>query len=210
MTMGAHIVGQKCGTSVVVLTEGEFAWDDEPGHSEAAAALPPALHRAYDEEPRWVDLRWLRDVDQVDQSNPRLRECVADLAAAVREVPKDVLVGEHVRQHRRTMRLARGGVTTLAMLVIVAIVAAVVAVIQRQTAQEQQRIAQEQQRIATARQLIAQADVVRGTDQRTALQLAIAAQHIQPGAAIRTSLVNLLLTSSYAGWTVPDLVDTWS
>jgi len=195
---------------LVVLTEGEFAWDDEPGHSEAAAALPPALHRAYDEEPRWVDLRWLRDVDQVDQSNPRLRECVADLAAAVREVPKDVLVGEHVRQHRRTMRLARGGVTTLAMLVIVAIVAAVVAVIQRQTAQEQQRIAQEQQRIATARQLIAQADVVRGTDQRTALQLAIAAQHIQPGAAIRTSLVNLLLTSSYAGWTVPDLVDTWS
>jgi hypothetical protein len=91
------------------------------------------LRGAFNEEPRWIDLRWLHDVDQVAQSNPRLRECVADIAAAVREVPKDELVGEHIRQHRRTMRLARGGVTALAVLLIAALVAAVVAFQQRAT-----------------------------------------------------------------------------
>jgi hypothetical protein len=72
---------------LVVLTEGELTWgEDAEGGAGANAALPPALRGAFLEEPRWVDLRWLHDVDQVDQSNPRLRECVADIAAAVREV----------------------------------------------------------------------------------------------------------------------------
>ncbi|MGH3790720.1 MAG: TIR domain-containing protein, partial [Pseudonocardiaceae bacterium] len=88
---------------LVVLTEGEFTWaeDAAPG-DQAKAALPPALRGAFAEKPRWVDLRWLRGVDQVAQSNPRLRACVADVAAAVHGVPKDELVGEHIRQHRRT------------------------------------------------------------------------------------------------------------
>ncbi len=104
---------------LVVLTEGEFAWDEDTEHGDGAtAALPTALRGAFVEEPRWVDLRWLHDVEQVAQSNPRLRECVADVAAAVREVPKDVLVGEHIRQHRRTMRLARGGITALAVMLV--------------------------------------------------------------------------------------------
>jgi hypothetical protein len=77
----------------------------------------------------------------VDQANPRLRECVADVAAAVREVPKDELVGEHIRQHRRTMRLARGGVAVLAVLLVAALVAAFVAFQQRATAQLERDIA---------------------------------------------------------------------
>lgn len=113
---------------LIVLTEGEFAWADDGGHGEGTtAALPPALRGAFPEEPRWVDLRWLHDADQVDQSNPRLRECIADIAAAVREVPKDELIGEHIRQHRHTMQLAHGGVTTLALLLIAALVASIVA-----------------------------------------------------------------------------------
>jgi hypothetical protein len=35
-------------------------------------------------------------------------------------MPKDLLIGEHVRQHRRAMRLARGGLTALAVLLVVA------------------------------------------------------------------------------------------
>ncbi|MGH3854920.1 MAG: hypothetical protein ACRDR6_15770 [Pseudonocardiaceae bacterium] len=120
---------------LVVLTGGEFTWDDDAGHPDGtSAALPPALRGAFVEEPRWVDLRWLRDVDQVAQSNPRLQECVADVAAAVRGVPKDMLMGEHIRQHRRTIRLARGSATALVVLLIAAMVAAVVAVGQRNRA----------------------------------------------------------------------------
>lgn len=120
-----------------------------------------------------MDLRWLRDVDQVDQSNPRLRECVADVAAAVREVRKDDLVGEHIRQHRRTMRLARGGVSALAMLLIVALVAAGVAFQQRATAQEERNT-------ATFNQVTAQADRMSGVDVSLAAQLDLTAYRMRP------------------------------
>ena len=178
---------------IVVLTEGEFAWADDAGHGDrSTAALPPALRGAVAEEPRWVDLRWLRDVDQVDQSNPRLRGCVADIAAAVREVPKDTLVGEHIRHHRHTVRLARGGVTALAALLIAALVAAVVAVGQRNQAVAAQHN-------AIARGMAAQADRIRDQAPRLALQFGVAAIHIDPSPLTQASLVQTLLSSRYQG-----------
>ena len=63
----------------------------------------------------------------------------------------------------------------------------------------QQRAAQEQQRIATARQLVAQAEAVRETDPRTALQLGIAAQRIHPGDETQSSLAAILINNPYAG-----------
>src|SRR5262249_36344031 len=151
---------------LVVLTEGRFGFAEDVEDGDAAsAALPPALRGAFVEQPRWVDLRWLRDVAQVDQANPRLRGCVADIAAALREVPKDDLVGEHIRQHRRTMRLVRGGVTALTVLLIAALVAVITAVNQRD----------QQAKIATAFQLVVHAESARDTDPRTALRLGIAA-----------------------------------
>ena len=170
---------------LVVLTEGEFAYADDP-----AAALPSALRGAFPEEPRWVDLRWLRDLAQVDQSNPRLRECVADVAAAVREVPKDLVVGEHIREHRRTMRLARGGVLTLALLLVGALVAAYLAV-QRGDA------AVAAQRTSLTRGLVAQADAVRDRDPRRALQFGLAADSLDPSPLTRASLTESLLNSPY-------------
>jgi WD domain, G-beta repeat len=82
--------------------------------------------------------------------DPRFREVVADLAAPVRSLPKDELIGEDIRQHRRTLRLARGAVATLLALVIAASGSAVVAV---QRAQEARR----QERDATSRLLAAAA-----------------------------------------------------
>ena len=111
---------------LVVLTEGQFAYADEP-EAGPDAALPSALRDALAAEPRWVDLRWLHDIGHVAQSNPRLRDGIADIAAAVRGVPKDILVGEHIRQHRRTMRLARAAVAVLVVLALAASVAAFVA-----------------------------------------------------------------------------------
>ncbi len=166
---------------LVVLTEGEFAWDEDTEHGDGAtAALPPALRGAFVEDPRWVDLRWLHDVDQVEQSNPRLRECVADIAAAVREVPKDELVGEHIRQHRRTMRLARGAVTTLALLLIAATVAAVI----------QQRAAVQQRDVAVSRQVAGQAMELRATNPALAAQLSLAAYQLAATTEARGSLLS--------------------
>lgn len=59
---------------LVVLTEGEFAWaeDEEAGHEDGAAALPPALRSVFAEKPRWVDLRWLhRGIDRLSYATTR-------------------------------------------------------------------------------------------------------------------------------------------
>ncbi|MGH3701190.1 MAG: toll/interleukin-1 receptor domain-containing protein [Pseudonocardiaceae bacterium] len=176
---------------LVVLTEGEFAWNDAPGHDDGStAALPPALRGAFVEEPRWVDLRWLHDVNQVDQSNPRLRECVADVAAAVHEVPKDVLVGQHIREHRRTMRLARSGATALAILLIAAVVAAVLAVVRGNQAVAAQHT-------AIARGMVTQADRIRDQDPRSALQLGVAADQLDASPQTHASLQQTLASTSH-------------
>ena len=130
---------------------GDLVWDQRSGKLDRGktTALPPTLRDALAaEEPRWVDLRWLHDADQVAQTNPRLRDGVADIAASLQGVSKDALVGEHIRQHRRTMRLARGAITALVLLLVATLIGALVAVSQRNQARNQARI-------ATARQLAA-------------------------------------------------------
>ena len=99
--------------------------------------------------------------------DPRFRECVADLTAPIRGLPKDELIGEDIRQHRRTLRLAQGGVTLLALLTTLAVIAAFIAVGQRNTAREQTRL-------ATARQVASAA--VANIPQRLDLSMLFAVQ----------------------------------
>ena len=168
---------------LVVLTEGTFAYaNDAAAGNGTTAALPPALRGAFHESPRWVDLRWLHDVDQVNQSNPRLRDCVADIAAAVREVPKDELVGEHIRQRRHTRQLLWGAVTALTVLLVAAVVAWVIALQQRDTAQRERDT-------AIFNQVIAQADRLHSTDISLAAQLDLTAYRMRPTPGPYTTLV---------------------
>lgn len=162
---------------LVVLTSGEYS-----------QAVPAAVRRALGEEPRWVDLRWLRETDHVDDSNPRLRECVADIASAVRGVPKDDLVGEHVRQHRRAVRLARGAVTALAVLTVGVLVAAFIAVGQRNDAVAQART-------ATARGLASAAVANLRTDLALSQVLAAEAYRVEPSPQTRSALFSALTAS---------------
>jgi len=83
---------------LIVLTSGEWfgrSYRTSTGPSPRACT---ALRGVLREQPGWVDLRWLRDADQVDRANPRLRDCVADVVGAIRQTPKDLLVGEHIRR----------------------------------------------------------------------------------------------------------------
>lgn len=111
---------------LVVLTEGELV-----------DAMPPVLKDA--EEPRWVDLRALHHVGDIDRDDPRLTEGVADVVATVRGIPKDDLLGEHVREHRRTRRLAAGTIATLSILLVAAVIASTIAFEQRDQAVTAQR-----------------------------------------------------------------------
>jgi hypothetical protein len=99
-----------------VVTAGEFGWDDDV----TGDAAPDALGGVFSEEPRWVDLRFARDEEQLDLKNPTFSAAVADIASAIRGVPKDELESEEVKQHRRTIRTAWAGVAAVGALAVAA------------------------------------------------------------------------------------------
>ncbi|HSM01716.1 MAG TPA: toll/interleukin-1 receptor domain-containing protein, partial [Acidimicrobiia bacterium] len=84
---------------IPVLTAGEFGWSEG---DVVGDAVPDALRGVLAEEPRWVDLRFARSEEQLDLQDPRFADAVADIASAIRGIPKDELASEEVRQHRRT------------------------------------------------------------------------------------------------------------
>lgn len=117
-----------------VLTAGELVWDPHGRQldMERSTAAPPALRAAFGEEPRHLDLRWTKvgpasSGVALSLQNSRFKDAVADLAAPIRGVAKDDLVGEDIRQHLRTRRLARSAVAALCVLLIMAVVSAVLA-----------------------------------------------------------------------------------
>ena len=119
---------------IPVLTDGDFAWADGDIVSDAA---PPALIGAFADEPRWVDLRFARTEEQLDLNNPEFSAAIADIASPIRGVPKDELLSEEVRQHRRTVRTAWAAGIVVLILGVAAIGAATVAVGQSNEAQAQ-------------------------------------------------------------------------
>jgi WD40 repeat protein len=121
------------GRIIPVVTDGEFTWSETDIDLESTAA-PPALYGAFSDEPRWVDLRFARSEEQLDLNNPRFSAAVADVASAIRQVPKDELESEEVRQHRRTVRTAWAAGAVVLVLAVLAGTAALFALDQRNDA----------------------------------------------------------------------------
>ena len=130
------------GTILLALTAGELVWDDAQGDFDAArsTALHPAMQGAFSDEPLWVDLRWASDDEVLTLRNPRFLDAVAVLAAPIHGTAKNELVGEDLRQHRRTLRIAWSAALMVALLAIAAIVGAFIA---RDKADEAQQKAAE-------------------------------------------------------------------
>ncbi len=126
---------------IPVVTGGEFVWGEGDIDSVTDSA-PPALYGAFADEPRWVDLRCANTEEQLDLHHASFRAAIADIASAIRGVPKDELESEEVKQHRRTLRTAWGAAIALLLLVVVAGAAAIFANGQRLEADEQ-RVAAE-------------------------------------------------------------------
>lgn len=148
---------------LIVLTGGEIMWDRAAGAFDpsSSTALPATLMRTFPEEPLYLDLRWAHEPAHLSLAQPRFRDAVAELAAPLHGRPKDEIVGEDVRQHRRTLRIAWAAAASLAVLTLASVVAAVVAWQQRNIAEAQRALAVEQSHIALARQLAAQSTSVR-------------------------------------------------
>lgn len=163
---------------LVAVTGGELVWDASAADLDWAASTAlskEALGHAFSQEPRWVHLRWARaQADSLRSADPRLQDAVADLAATIRELPKDSLIGEHIRQRRRTMRSVGATLTALVILLAFAVLAAVVA-------QRQRDRAIREETAATAGLLASTAITLTGSHPDLAQLFAVKAYQLDPG-----------------------------
>jgi WD40 repeat protein len=136
--IGWWIANKGSQTVLLVLQHGSLEWDRSRNDFTAQSTVPQALRGAYAEEPRWVDLTLSSST--VHPDDPRFTNAVADLSSAVRGIDRDVLVGENVAQHRKTMRMARAAIVGLSVLLVLALGAGVLAFMQRNEAQQQSQL----------------------------------------------------------------------
>jgi hypothetical protein len=148
---------------MLVQSAGELHWDPVGNRFDLprSSAIPPILERAYRHQPRWIDMRWFVEPESLGGTDPRFIERVADLAAPIHGRQRADIVGEDVRQQRRTVRLARGAIATLAILLALSLIATVLAVQQRNAAIQQRDI-------AVSRQLIRESEDLGEVDPETA------------------------------------------
>jgi WD40 repeat protein len=142
---------------LIALTDGDLRWDHDVGAFDTTAtdALPPSIHGAFTEEPKWVDFRFARTSEDVSLGHPAFRDRVADIAAPLHGVTKEELVGEDVRQQRRTIRWRNATISVLVLLTLLAALATVIALDQRSTALAQRDVADSQRLAAQATALVA-------------------------------------------------------
>ena len=165
---------------IIVATSPGLAWDAQLGDWAADAPVPPALRGALADEPLWASLLHLPH-----EGTRRLPdEVIADIAAPIRNKPKDELVGDNLREHRRSMRLARGAVSALALLTAAAVVAACLAIVAAKNANHQRNL-------AASGELSVESEKFDTTNPTTASQLAAAAWRIAPTVQARESLLQV-------------------
>ncbi len=145
------------GRIIPVVTSGDFGW----------------LHGVFLEEPRWVDFRFAKGETQLDLNNPEFAAAVADVASAIRGVPKDELASEEVKQHRRTIRTVWVAGLALVSLAVAAVGFAI-------SADRQAKIAEENERLA-----IAEADRAVAAEEAEARQRALAESEAERAIASR-------------------------
>ncbi len=174
---------------LIVVADGTLAWDDAAGDFDAAAssALPPALQGALPEEPRWVTVP-PGATGNPEPSEAEMRETVVDVAATIRGIGKEELEGDAARERQRTRRWVAGAISSLSLLLLIAVVAGVVALSQRASAIDQAQV-------ALSRQVATLSERVAGRSLNVALQLAAAAYRIDANPQTRAALINADTTS---------------
>ena len=108
---------------VIVLTEGSVVWDAAARDFDwtRTTALPRVLQGAFTTEPLYVDMRGFRGA-RISLDDKVFLDCVATIAAALHRKSKDEIFGEHIRQHRRTMRLVWSFALSFAIVAVFAVV----------------------------------------------------------------------------------------
>lgn len=135
---------------IIVLTDGEWKWAGDGNYTPESTAVPKALVGVFRTEPLYVDMRWAKGVADLTLANPRFKAAVADVAAPIRGIPEDELIGEDVRLFRLAKRLRWSAMIGLSVLLVASLIASAVAVSNGREAVRQKNAAQAQTALAVA------------------------------------------------------------
>lgn len=189
---------------LIVLSSGEIHWQGRDFDWARTTALPAALAGAFTEEPGWIDLREVKNVLGRGDTGSRGRlhrltshrarrqvgDWAAALAAPIRGMAKDNLVGEHLRYRKRTRRMVQAVLAIMLTLTVAASVAAAVAA-------DQLAQARLQNRIATSRELGALSGNLLGKHLDLAELFAAEAYQLDPSPQALSALFQAVTASPY-------------
>src|SRR5271166_6208085 len=169
---------------LVVISDGTWAWDDGSHDlSPAATAVNPAVRGAFAAEPNYLDMRWARGNAELTLRNPRFRDQVATLVAAIQDKPKDEIESEDIRQQHRTQRIVRAVIATLTVLVLIVSGLGIYSNYERLAAIHQRDV-------AVSAELISQSELTGDTDPVLARLLSVAAWRISPSNEARYAMLS--------------------
>ena len=136
-----------------------------------------------------MDARWFAS-NPLGVHDPRMADAVADIGATLHGLPKEDLVGENVRQHKRVRLLTRAAITTLVVLLAIALVAGGLAWSQRNAALASLKVAQ-------SRQMAAQAVFAANENPRLAAAYALTAGLLDDSAESRNAKLIVMENNRY-------------
>ncbi|MFN0067958.1 MAG: WD40 repeat domain-containing protein [Limisphaerales bacterium] len=186
---------------LIVWTDGGLVWDGARADFDwsQTTALPRRLQGAFPQEPLHLDLRWARTASDLSLRRPGFADAIGRLSATLRGLSLDELIGEDVKQHRRTMALLRLAMATPVGVTATAVLAALLAVkanrVVAPLATNERDRAALQAHAAKSRQLAAVALNQQAADTHLAILLAAKAVDIHQTAEAESALRQTLAAS---------------
>lgn len=128
---------------LVVITEGGLAWDEESSDFDwtKTTALPENLSGAFRNDPLYIDFRGDPPEEELTLDHPEFKDKLVHLAATLHGMAVGDMIGESVKQHKRTLRIRNSAITALSILLVAAIFLSIYANHQKNVAESETRIA---------------------------------------------------------------------
>ncbi|OIP52004.1 MAG: hypothetical protein COZ75_09630 [Flavobacteriaceae bacterium CG_4_8_14_3_um_filter_34_10] len=121
---------------LIALTDGDIFYDETTSDFDwtRTTALPKNLSGAFAGEPLYTDFRTLSAKEEQTLKNINFEGKIVHIAATLHKKSIGDMVGEAVKQHKRTIRLRNAAISVLSVLLVIAIIASFIAVRQKDKA----------------------------------------------------------------------------
>lgn len=109
---------------LLVITDGELAWDFQNNDFdwEKTTAVPKLLSKAFKNEPLYVDFRGEIPKGRMNLNDVDFKSKLIYIAATLHKKPVGDMVGEGIKQHKRTLRIRNTALTVVFSLMTIAMV----------------------------------------------------------------------------------------